>query len=65
MYTTPHYISADEALSCIKSGDRVFLHGSACTPTHLLKHLAQRSNTLTDVELVFISVYGDMYVDQP
>ena len=24
MYTTPHYISADEALSCIKSGDRVF-----------------------------------------
>jgi acyl-CoA hydrolase len=65
MYTTPVYISADEALSCIKSGDRVFVHGSACTPTHLLKHLAQRSNTLSDVELVFISVYGDMYVDRP
>ena len=65
MYTTPHYISADEALSCIKSGDRVFVHGSACTPTHLLKHLAQRSKSLSDVELVFISVYGDMYVDQP
>ncbi len=65
MYTTPNYISADQALSCIQSGDRVFVHGSACTPTHLLKHLAERSNEIHDVELVFISVYGDMHVDKP
>ena len=65
MYTTPNYISAEAALSCIKSGDRVFVHGSACTPTHLLKHLADRSKEIHDVELVFISVYGDMNVDKP
>ncbi len=65
MYTTPNYISAEAALSCIKSGDRVFVHGSACTPTHLLKHLADRSKEIHDVELVFISVYGDMHVDKP
>lgn len=65
MYTIPQYISAEAALSCIKSGDRVFVHGSACTPTYLLKHLAQRSHEIHDVELVFISVYGDMYVDRP
>ncbi len=60
-----HFVSVEDALKCINSGDRVFVHGSACTPTFLLKHLATRHQELTDVELVFISVYGDMHVDKP
>lgn len=60
-----HFVSVEDALKCINSGDRVFVHGSACTPTYLLKHLAERHNELTDVELVFISVYGDVHVDKP
>lgn len=60
-----HFVSVEDALQCIHSGDRVFVHGSACTPTYLLKHLAERHNELTDVELVFISVYGDIHVDKP
>lgn len=65
MSTGIHFVSVEEALSCIHSGNRVFVHGSACTPTYLLKHLAARHQELRDVELVFISVYGDMHVDKP
>jgi len=59
------YKSAEEALSIIQSGNRVFVQGSAQTPTCLLRALAKQSNRLNDVELVFISVYGDIYVDKP
>lgn len=59
------YVSPQEALSCIQSGNRVFVHGSAQTPTYLLKHLAQEAPRLQDVELVSITVYGDVFVDKP
>lgn len=59
------YKSAEEALSVVKPGDRVYVHGSAQTPTLLLKALAGHANRLKDVELVFISVYGDMHIDKP
>jgi acyl-CoA hydrolase len=60
-----HYKSPEEALSIIKSGNRVFIQGSSQTPTYLLKALADEAPRLKDVELVFISVYGDIYVDKP
>lgn len=63
MYPTINYVSAPEALSVIKSGQRVYIHGAACTPTHLLRHLAARKDELRKVELVFISLYGDVFVD--
>jgi len=59
------YVSPQEALSCIQSGNRIFVHGSAQTPTYLLKHLAQEASRLQDVELVSITVYGDVFVDKP
>lgn len=59
------YVSADEALNIVKSGDRVFIHGSAQTPTTMLKHLALQAPRLRDVELVFISVLGPIFIDQP
>ena len=54
-----------EALDIIQSGNRVFVQGSAQTPTCLLRALAKHSYRLKDVELVFISIYGDIYVDKP
>jgi acyl-CoA hydrolase len=59
------YKSAEEALSVIQSGNRVYLHGSAQTPTFLLKALKHHAHRLKDVELVSITVYGDLQVDKP
>lgn len=53
------YSRADEALRVIKSGQRVFIHGSAATPTYMLQKLAERAPELRNVELVCISVLGD------
>jgi acyl-CoA hydrolase len=59
------YQTTEEALQLIKSGDRVFVHGSAQTPTNMLKNLAEQSHRLKDVELVFISVLGEIFVNKP
>ncbi|MBP7184346.1 MAG: acetyl-CoA hydrolase/transferase family protein [Saprospiraceae bacterium] len=65
MYRNIKYVSAAEALSVVKSGNRLFVHGSAMTPLFLLKELSKESYRLQDVELVFITVQGDITVDQP
>lgn len=59
------YVSAQEALSVIQSGSRVFVHGSVCTPLHLLDALAKESNRLQNVELVSITLKGDIEVAKP
>src|SRR5438045_2956958 len=59
------YKPPKEALSVIQSGNRVFVHGSSQTPNLLLKALADQAPRLRDVELVFITVYGDIEVDKP
>lgn len=59
------YVSAETALSVIQSGDRVYVHGSAQTPLYLLSELAKQKERLRDVELVFITVQGDITVDKP
>lgn len=53
------YIPAEEAVKQIQTGDRVFVHGSAATPTHLLNALAKRAPELKGVEIVSITVLGD------
>lgn len=60
-----NYKSPEEALDIIQSGNRVFVQGSAQTPTCLLRALAKQAYRLKDVELVFISIYGNIYVDSP
>lgn len=62
---SPTYQSAEKALKHIKSGDRVFIHGSAATPTFLIKKLSERAHELKDVELVFISVLGEFPLAKP
>ncbi|TVP53312.1 MAG: acetyl-CoA hydrolase/transferase family protein [Mongoliibacter sp.] len=55
-----HFQTPEAALELIKSGDRVFVHGSAATPTFLLEKLAQRKEELRQVEIVSISTFGKM-----
>ncbi|QGW29608.1 acetyl-CoA hydrolase/transferase family protein [Phnomibacter ginsenosidimutans] len=59
------YTEAATALQDVQSGHRVYVHGSAQTPLHLLSELAKQKDRLRDVELVFITVQGDITVDRP
>lgn len=54
------YISAEEAVQVVKSGDRVFVHGSAATPLLLLNTLLKRAGEINNVELVSISTFGEI-----
>lgn len=65
MITEKNYISAEEAVKLVKSGDRVFLHGSAATPVHLIQALQQRHQELEEVELVSITTLGDVDFNKP
>ncbi|MGA9211739.1 acetyl-CoA hydrolase/transferase family protein [Kaistella sp.] len=59
------YVSAEEAVSLIKSGDRIFSHGSACTPNLLITELANQSSRLREVEFVSITQQGNVEVAKP
>ncbi len=55
-------VSAEEAVQLIQSNTRVFIHGSAATPHHLLNALVKSSSSLRNVELVAISTLGEMEI---
>lgn len=59
------YCSAEEALSLIKSGDRVYVQGSACSPNYLIGKLAERSNELENVEIVCMNLQGEVEIAKP
>jgi len=59
------YVSAEEAVSLIKSGDRIFSHGSACTPNFLIDELARQADRLRNVEFVSITQQGNVEVAKP
>ena len=59
------YVEAVEALAIIQSGQRVFVHGSVCTPIYLLHELAKQSDRLRNVEIVSITLKGDIEIDKP
>ena len=58
-------ISAEEAVKIIQSGNRVFIHGSAATPIHILEALQKRHAGLKNVELVSISTLGKINFNDP
>ena len=60
-----NYVSAEEAVSLVKSGDRIFGHGSACTPNLFYDELAKQSSRLKDVELVSITQQGNVEIAKP
>jgi acyl-CoA hydrolase len=53
------YQSAEEAVQVVNSGNRVFIHGGAATPSLLVKSLLQRKSEVKNVELVSITTLGD------
>lgn len=59
------YIPASEAVKCVTSGNRVFIHGSAGTPMHLLRALQERHEELENVELNSITTLGKVDFDNP
>lgn len=60
-----NYVSVEEAVSVIKSGDRIFSHGSACTPNYLLDELARQAGRLKNVEFVSITQQGNVEIAKP
>lgn len=60
-----NYSTVEEAAKIIKSGDRIFGHGSACTPNVFYNELAKRASELRDVELVSITQQGNVEIAKP
>ncbi|MGB7843095.1 MAG: acetyl-CoA hydrolase/transferase C-terminal domain-containing protein [Salinimicrobium sp.] len=52
-------VSASQAVSHVKSGDRVFFQGAAMTPNILINALSERYKELRDVEIIQIHTEGN------
>lgn len=50
--------TADEAVSAVKNGQRVFVHGASATPHALTQALTERASQLRDVELIHLHTNG-------
>lgn len=57
--------TAEEVALHVTSGQRVFVHGSAATPTRILQALLARAGELSKVELVAISTLGEIDWTRP
>ena len=65
MNHTSKHKTAEEAVKVVKSGDRIYLHGSAATPHTLIRALGQRAQELENVEIISISTLGEMCLADP
>lgn len=62
---TLNIVSHREAISHIKSGERVFIQGAAMTPTVLINALCENSDNLENVELLHMHTEGNApYADE-
>ena len=57
--TVSKYTTADQAVQCIKSGDRVFIHSVAAAPQTLIKAMTARAPELRNVEVVHLHTEGE------
>jgi acyl-CoA hydrolase len=53
------YVTAEEAVKVVKSGDRVYLQAAAAAPTVLAKALTNRASELRDVEICHLHTEGE------
>jgi len=51
-------VSKEEAVSVIKSGDRVFIHSVAAAPQQLIQSMTDRAPELLDVEIIHLHTEG-------
>lgn len=58
--TTP-----EQAVSIIKSGDRVYISGNAATPSVLVEALARRKNELESVDIIHVLLLGNDPLSRP
>ncbi|MCC8359448.1 acetyl-CoA hydrolase/transferase family protein [Salinimicrobium sediminilitoris] len=65
MRNTLNIVSPAEAVSVVKSGNRVFLQGAAMTPNILINALTERYRELSDVEFIHIHTEGPAPYTQP
>ncbi len=64
-YQGKKFVSAEEAVKIIKSGDKVFIHTAAATPVALVEALTHRANDLSEVELLSLHTEGPVpYADE-
>jgi acyl-CoA hydrolase len=58
-------VSLEDAVSVVKSGDRIFISGNAATPTLLTGALVERKADLLDVEVNHILLLGEDPLSKP
>lgn len=61
----PPAVSAEEAVSVVQSGHRVYIHGMAATPVSLIEALAAQAPRLKDVEIVHLHTEGPAPYAEP
>jgi len=54
------YITAEEAVQIVESGNSVFIHSSAAMPVNLVEALLKRAGEINHIELIAISTYGKL-----
>ena len=59
------YVTAAEAVKVIKSGDRVYIHAAAATPSILTKAMTERASELKNVEVCHLHTEGEAYYANP
>lgn len=57
--TQPKYTTPEEAVTCINSGDRVYIHSVAAAPRPLIDAMVARAPELRDVEIVQLHTEGE------
>ncbi|OSY89171.1 4-hydroxybutyrate CoA-transferase [Tenacibaculum holothuriorum] len=59
-------VSPQEAVSIVKSNDKIFFQGAAMTPNVLIDNLCERYEDLQNVEIIQIHTHGEAkYLEQP
>ena len=59
-------VSDQQAVSVVKSGDRVFFQGAAMTPNLLIDKLCERYEELDDIKIIQIHTDGPAkYLEEP
>ena len=59
-------VTAKEAVSIVKSNDKIFFQGAAMTPNILIDNLCERYNELNNVEIIQIHTHGKAkYLEAP
>jgi 4-hydroxybutyrate CoA-transferase len=57
--------SLEEAVSAVKSKDKIYVSGNAATPLTIIKALAGRKDELRDVEVTHVLLLGDDPLSKP